>query len=88
MQRFSILGFGRVVGPGVFLFGLPSQRQRRKLRILLAIAWLATSLGCGGGGGSGGSQPIPGTPAGTYNIIVTATSSGLSHTTTFAVTVQ
>lgn len=55
--------------------------SRRKATVLLTAALFAALLwtACGGGGGGGGTTPPPkGTPAGDYNITVTATSGSLS----------
>jgi hypothetical protein len=46
---------------------------------------------CGGGGGGGGSGPPithPGTPAGTYTIMVTGTAGTTTHTHNFTIMVQ
>jgi hypothetical protein len=44
---------------------------------------------CGGGGtGEGGVGTIPGTPPGTYNVIVAVTSGKVTHTSTIALTVN
>jgi hypothetical protein len=47
-------------------------------------------VGCGGGGqvSEGSRTTQPGTPTGTYALTVTATSSGISHTTILTLTVQ
>jgi hypothetical protein len=59
--------------------------------LLLALA-LAACGGGGGGGGVGGGGGNPGTPAGTYNLIVTGTessgSSTLSHSVTMTLNVS
>jgi hypothetical protein len=57
--------------------------------LLVASAGLA-ACGAGGGGGSSASLPNPttGTPAGIYPITVTATSGGVSHSTTVTMTVM
>jgi hypothetical protein len=44
-------------------------------------------LGCGGGSSSKTTQ-TGGTPAGTYNITVTATSGSITHLVTFKLTVN
>jgi hypothetical protein len=73
---------------GVILRRAPSSARLRLLPVLgaclllVALVWAA----CGGGGGlyvrSGG------TPAGTYTLIITATASDLSHSTTVELTVR
>jgi Pro-kumamolisin, activation domain/Bacterial Ig-like domain (group 3) len=88
LQHFGLWTSGGGLLAGVFFFGLPLHFPRRRLFGLLAMACLATAVGCGGGGGGGSSPPIPGTPAGTYNVTISATSSGLTHTTSFTLTVQ
>jgi hypothetical protein len=58
---------------------------------LLAITalWVTVWASCGSGGGSGGGNGgNPGTPAGTYNITVTASGGNIQQTTTFRLTVQ
>lgn len=59
--------------------------------LLLTLGW--TSCGGGGGGGGGGStQHNPGTPPGTYNLVVTGTmtagSTVLTHDVTLTLTVN
>lgn len=82
---------------GLLLFGLPFAARRRIARIgLLVLLFSATLIGtngCGGGGnpnsGGGGSNPVVRTPAGTYNVTVTGTSSGTTtQVATIAVTVN
>jgi subtilase family serine protease len=74
---------------GVFFLGLPSRRRRITALGLMLLLFFAAGVGCGGGGSST-SPPSGGTPAGSYTIKVTAssTSPALSHTANVAVTVQ
>jgi hypothetical protein len=57
-------------------------RMQRFAYLPLAVLLLSAAIitGCATGN--------PGTPAGSYNVMVTATSGSLSHTTTVSVTVQ
>jgi hypothetical protein len=77
---------------GVFIFAVPVGKRRRPagrriagvgLMLLLFFA----GLGCGGGSSSKTTQ-TGGTPAGTYNITVTATSGSITHLVTFKLTVN
>jgi hypothetical protein len=69
-----------------------SQKSIRRSFILLASGFLlCLQCSCGGSGGtsSGGPQPNPnGTPAGTYSLMVTATSGGMNQSTSLTLTVQ
>ena len=59
--------------------------------LLIACALIVGMTACGGGGGGGGSSnpvPVPGTPAGTYTIVVTGTSGTTVKTSNFTLTVQ
>jgi len=80
----------------VLLFGLAVFATSAAPRRWKVCAGLASSLvlvalwaSCGGGGG-GGAPPPPqtGTPAGTYSLTVTATASGVSHSTTLTLKVN
>ena len=85
---------------GATVVPLARARQRRKGRsLLLSLLFLLSLItlglvGCGGGGtnsgggGGGGGGGAAGTPAGTYNITVTANSGSLTHTTTLMLVVQ
>jgi subtilase family serine protease len=89
-NRPAGMGFDGIgVAAGVFLFAIPGIR-RRKLHLAVLLACVALMLSCSGGNtNSGGSgQTDPGTPAGTYTVNVTATSSGITRTASFNVTVQ
>lgn len=80
--------------PGIAFIGAGwAGSRRRQLAIGAAavlIFLLLPLLGCGGGGssGGGGGGGNSGTPAGTYNINITATSGSVSHTASAALTVQ
>ena len=80
------MGTGGFGVAAIFLIGAGPKRRR----VLLSTFLVALSLGivgCGGGSssGGGGSQ---GTPAGTYPVVVTATSGSSSSTATFSLVVQ
>jgi subtilase family serine protease len=86
-----IAASGGALLAGVFLLGVPSRRRRRVggLGIMLVV-FFAAGMGCGGGSSSSTQPKTGGTPAGSYTIAVTATSTtpALSHTANVAVTVQ
>jgi hypothetical protein len=81
--------YGAGMVAGVLLIAIPGARRRR-VALVCGMILCAISIGsCGGGsGGGGGSQTDPGTPAGTYMVTVTATSSNITRTGTFSVTVE
>ncbi len=83
--------YGAGVLAGVLLIAIPGTRRRR-LPLVLGVMLCAISIGsCGGGnggGGGGGGGTDPGTAAGTYMVTVTATSSNITRTGTFSVTVE
>lgn len=66
------------------------RRKKFPLAILLIVllALALTSVGCGGGSGGGGGQTDPGTPMGTYAVVVTGTSGSTTQTTNVTVVVQ
>jgi len=72
----------------VFIFVIPGKRRRRLPLALLLLVCMAGFGGCGGGSSGGGNQMDQGTPAGTYTANVTATSSAITRTGSFTVTVQ
>jgi subtilase family serine protease len=78
---------------GVFLLGGYSRRGRGTTNILTLVlcALLITGMGCGGGSSNNTPPPPPSstpTPAGTSNVVVTATSGSLTHTVTLTLNVQ
>jgi hypothetical protein len=80
--------YGAGVLAGVLLIAIPGARRRR-VALVCGIILCAISIGsCGGGNGGGGQQTDPGTPPGTYMATVTATSSNITRTGTFSVTVE
>ncbi len=97
-------GLPRMQGPGIsmrpwilllaalLLFGFAAWSKRGSRPqwnwavLVLTALWLASFAACGAGG-NGYVNPT-GTPAGTYTITVTGTSAGLTHSTTFSLTVQ
>jgi hypothetical protein len=72
----------------VFLCGIPRRRRWSVLASFIVAGFLMTGLGCGGGGGSSGGGGDPGTPRGSYDVVVTATAGALSHTVNFTLNVQ
>ena len=77
---------------GILLIGLPRRRYRwTNLLMLVTFACLFVIVGCGGGNSNTSPPPPthtdPGTPSGTSNVIVTATSGSLSHSVSFTVIV-
>ena len=71
---------------------LPFWRERPLWRTAVVLAGIAFLYSCGGGGYGGGSAPPPpppptGTPAGTYDIVINATSGATTRTLTYQLTV-
>jgi hypothetical protein len=88
---YAVLLGGGLPLAGIFLIGAPRRRRwSTLLGLMLLMAFLVVVPGCGGGGSSGGQQQQqnPGTPAGTYNVTVTATAGSLSESGTLVLTVQ
>jgi hypothetical protein len=71
----------------VVMVGAPARRRSAGLLLLLAV--IAFVPACGGGGSSTPApQPTTPTPAGTYNLVVNATSGSTSSTTSITLYVQ
>ena len=68
------------------LVGVGAARYRRKLACLFALVALVLFFGSCGGGSQ--VQHQPGTPAGTYTIVVSATSGSVSRSTNLTMTVR
>jgi hypothetical protein len=66
------------------VLGIPSRRRRGTAVLGIVLFGLfVTSVGCGGGSGSSG-----GTPAGSYSVVVKATSGTITRNLTVSLTVQ
>lgn len=73
--------------------GIVLVRRPRATAVLLVLAFamLIGTTACGGGGGGTSNTtpiPVPGTPAGTYTIVVTGTAGTTVKTANFTLTVQ
>ena len=69
---------------GIFLVGLPkSYRLCSRLVLLMVFAFLLVIVGCGGGGSKPAPHNDPGTPTGTFNVTITASSGARVHSTIF-----
>ncbi len=72
------------------LASLAARRRARAAGLILssALALAALQVACGGGSSSGGTVGNPGTPAGTYNVTVTASSGAYTSAQQVTLTVQ
>ena len=77
-----------VFGFALFGYGIAGKKRRVACGVLLAgfLALMIFQAGCGSS--SNTPQPTTGTPAGTYSITLSGTSSGVSRTTTVTLVVQ
>jgi hypothetical protein len=68
---------------------LAAGTRRLVPQLLLAMLLVMTAglAACGGGGGASAQINSNGTPAGTYSILVTASSGTVAHSTTVTLTV-
>ena len=87
--------FSRWLAMGIFAFfsvvmlGSPTRRRSAGLLLLLAVVLFVPA--CGGGGGGGGGTTVKTatpTPAGSYNLVVSATSGSTSSTAAITLYVQ
>jgi hypothetical protein len=101
LDRAPWLPYARVQGFGtvrwiLFLIVVAAllaafHETRRRVPLVISAFFLLALLisGCGSSSYSGGSNSGPtGTPAGTYQLVVSASSSGVTRTTTLTLTVQ
>ncbi|MGA9041438.1 MAG: protease pro-enzyme activation domain-containing protein [Terriglobales bacterium] len=74
----------------VVLLGVPKRRRSRGLPLLAMLMLIVVLPGCGGGSGGGGGGPPPnqGTPPGTYNVVVNATSGSTTNSSGFTLIVE
>jgi apolipoprotein N-acyltransferase len=78
----GVAGFGLV-----FTAGAGAKRRRNGFLALLALALVMSTLLAGCGGGSE-MDLAPGTPTGTHNITVTATTGNVQRTASVTIVVQ
>ncbi|HLH08466.1 MAG TPA: hypothetical protein VKW78_14595 [Terriglobales bacterium] len=88
------LGIILLLPLGLLQIGTPGRKRRGKgiVRCLFVAVILACVASCGGSGGSSVSappaQPRPGTPAGTFNVVVLASSGNVVRTANLTLTVN
>jgi len=75
---------------GIFVLGSPHRRRRNLPLLLISLALLVMIPACGGGGSQGSThhQQDPGTPAGTYNVRVSAAGGAILQTNSFTLSVR
>jgi sugar lactone lactonase YvrE len=96
MLRISVLAMLLLIATLLAMTQSPAGRLRvaraalSACLVLMPLAAATLLVGCGGGGGGGSSTPPPatGTPAGTYTVVVTATSGSQSAKTNLTLIVQ
>ncbi len=87
---------GLITGGSFFalalVFGLTDKKRRLQVlcMTLVAAGLLGAMVACGGGGGTPSPTPTPaiGTPAGTFNVTVTATSGSITHSSVITLVVR
>jgi hypothetical protein len=88
-RHFTVAGL--VVSFGVLGFLFLRRQNGYGFVLMIAFALLMNTAGCSGGSGSGsnpGPTPHPGTPAGTYTIVVTGQSGSIVRSDGFVLTVR
>jgi hypothetical protein len=81
--------FGLTVPAFLFVFCFAQRRTRRSSLLALLLLALASLSSCGGsGGGTVTPPPAPGTPSGTYTLVVSAVSGNVTKTTNLTLTVR
>ncbi len=81
MPRMRMWPLGGGVAAAALLFFLVPMRRRRistLLGLLVLVAMVGFSTGCGGGGSSTGGGGSTGTPTGAYSVTVSGTASGVT----------
>ena len=86
-SRLGILAGTIIVFLNFWLLVLRTRRWRRLMMLVLLVCSFGT-ISCGGGGHSTTTTTLPGTPAGTYTVVLTSTSGSITHTTNLTLTVQ
>jgi subtilase family serine protease len=88
MGWFAVSGGGLLAG--VLVLGIPSRRRKATAVFgMVLLSFAVTGIGCGGGSSSSNMGPLnPGTPAGSYKVVVTAVSGSITRTTNVSITVN
>jgi subtilase family serine protease len=74
---------------GLMWIGFSKGNRRWTTALALVVfAIVFASVGCGGGGGGTGPPPTGGTPVGTTNVVITATSGSIQRSTSVALVVN
>ena len=85
----TAMRFGPVYGFGLMALAIMAAVwRRRRLGLGFAAAALVALTACGGSGSSGGGGGSHSTPAGTYNLTLTASSGSITRSTTVILRVQ
>ena len=84
-----VFGTGSIAFASVLIFAFAGKRRRYLLVVLMLVS-ISSFVGCGGGssGSGGGGILDQGTPKGSYTVNITATSTNITRTASFTVTVQ